>query len=36
MVDSTHTVAYPHVADNVSRPLPFRLRRVNQPVDHDG
>src|SRR2546426_9432030 len=25
-------VAYPRVADNVSRPLPYRLSAVNQPV----
>jgi hypothetical protein len=29
-------VAYPHVADNVSRPLPFRLRRVKPPVGPAG
>ena len=26
------TVAYPLAADNVSGPLPIRLRRVHQPV----
>src|SRR6266705_3327911 len=27
-----HRVAYPGAADNLSGPLPFRLRRLNQPV----
>ena len=27
-------VVYPNSADNVSRPLPIRLKGVNQPVSH--
>jgi len=29
---SEQTIAYLSPADNVSRPLPYRLRRLNQPV----
>ncbi len=32
--DSPSLVAYPLSADNVSRPLPIRLKGVNQPVSH--
>ncbi len=32
MVERLREVAYLSPADNVSRPLPYRLRRLNQPI----